>query len=110
MDSYIRALRWAADRLKHQGVISFISNSSYIDGTAMDGMRCALELEFDYIYIIDLKGQIRRRSKEQAKIEGGNVFNIMTGVAIIVLVKTGRQESIKGQIRYFNIGDGLSKK
>ena len=109
LDSYIRALRWAADRLKHQGVISFISNSSYIDGTAMDGMRCALELEFDYIYIIDLKGQIRRRSKEQAKIEGGNVFNIMTGVAIIVLVKTGRQESIKGQIRYFNIGDGLSK-
>lgn len=109
LDSYIRALRWAADRLKHQGVISFISNSSYIDGIAMDGMRCALELEFDYIYIIDLKGQIRRRSKEQAKIEGGNVFNIMTGVAIIVLVKTGRQESIKGQIRYFNIGDGLSK-
>lgn len=109
LDSYIRALRWAADRLKHQGVIAFISNSSYIDGIAMDGMRCALELEFDYIYIIDLKGQIRRRSKEQVKIEGGNVFNIMTGVAILLLVKTGEQESIKGEIRYFNIGDGLSK-
>ena len=109
LDSYIRALRWAADRLKHQGVIAFISNSSYIDGIAMDGMRCALELEFDYIYIIDLKGQIRRRSKEQVKIEGGNVFNIMTGVAILLLVKIGEQESIKGEIRYFNIGDGLSK-
>ena len=109
LDSYIRALRWASDRLKHQGVIAFISNSSYIDGVAMDGMRCALELEFDFIYIIDLKGQIRRRSKDQVKLEGGNIFNIMTGVAILVLVKTGGQESIKGEIRYFNIGDGLSK-
>ena len=33
----------------------------------------------------------------------------MTGVAILLLVKTGEQESIKGEIRYFNIGDGLSK-
>ena len=109
LDSYIRAFRWSADKLKENGIIAFITNSSYLDGVAMDGMRQALESEFDFIYIIDLKGQIRRRSREQAKIEGGNIFNIMTGVAITILVKVPDFNSSKGEIRYFNIGDSLSR-
>lgn len=109
LDSYIRAMRWAADRLNEHGVIAFISNSSYLDGVAMDGMRQSLELEFDFIYIIDLKGQIRRRSREQAKIEGGNIFNIMTGVAIIILVKLGHKSDSKGKIYYYNLGNSLTR-
>src|SRR5690606_20018998 len=42
LDSYIRAMRWSADRIKGNGVIGFITNSSFIDGIAMDGMRKSL--------------------------------------------------------------------
>ena len=107
-DSYIKALRWSADRLEENGIIGFITNSSYIDGNAMDGMRKELLKEFNDIFIIDLKGQIRRRTKEQAKIEGGNVFDIMTGVAIILLVKN-KSLKANGNLYYSNIGDYLSK-
>ncbi len=109
MDSYIKALRWAADRLSDKGVIGFITNSSYIDGVAMDGMRKSLMEEFADIYIVNLKGQIRRRSKEQIAREGENIFDIMTGVAIILLVKDDSRNG-KETLHYYDIGDGLSKK
>lgn len=109
LDSYIRAIRWSADSLNGNGVIGFITNSSFIDGIAMDGMRKALLEEFSNIYVINLKGQIRRRTREQAIVEGGNVFDIMTGVAITLLVKD-EGFSEKGTLHYLDIGDKLSKK
>lgn len=51
MDSYIKAMRWSADRVGDKGVIGLITNSSYIDGNAMDGMRKELLKEFKSIYI-----------------------------------------------------------
>ncbi|MBF0758815.1 DEAD/DEAH box helicase [Ligilactobacillus murinus] len=110
MDSYIKAIRWSADRLSNDGIISFITNSSYIDGVAMDGMRKSLLNEFSDIYVIDLKGQIRRRSKKQIANEGENIFDIMTGVAIILLVRDSSKSKGKGNLHYFDIGNGLTKK
>ena len=109
LDSYIRALRWSADRISGNGIIGFITNSSYIDGIAMDGMRKSLIEEFSDVYIINLKGQIRRRTKEQTKLEGGNIFDIMTGVAIILLVKDISKNGL-GSLHYFDIGNELNKK
>ena len=109
-DSYIKALRWSADRLRGSGVIGFITNASYIDGNAMDGMRKELLKEFNDIFIVNLKGQIRRRTKAQVKIEGGNIFDIMTGVAMIFLVKDEKAKNTNGNLYYFDIGDSLSKK
>lgn len=108
LDSYIRALRWSTDRIKGDGVVAFITNSSFIDGVAMDGMRKSLLKEYSDIYILDLKGQIRRRSKEQALLEGGNIFDIMTGVAITILVKDHKKTNI-GNLHYLSIGNALSK-
>ena len=34
-DSYIRALRWASDRIDDDGVIAFVSNAGWIDGNAV---------------------------------------------------------------------------
>ena len=60
-----------------------------------------------------LKGNARKRNKS----EGGNVFNIQTGVAIMFLIKKGvseKQNKInplnqkKANIKYYNIGDFLS--
>ena len=107
-DSYIRAIRWASDRIKDNGVIGFITNSSFLDKMVMNGVRKCLQEEFSSIYIIDLKGAIRGKSGDRARKEGQNIFDIMTGVAITILVKN--QHSTKSsKINIYNIGDYLKR-
>ena len=107
-DSYIRAIRWASDRIKDNGVIGFITNSSFLDKMVMNGVRKCLQEEFSSIYIIDLKGAIRGKSGDRARKEGQNIFDIMTGVAIAILVKN--QHSTKSsEINIYNIGDYLKR-
>ena len=114
-DMYKRFIRWASDRIKSEddGIIAFITNNAYLDSRQDDGFRKSVQKEFDYIYIIDLKGNARKRNKS----EGGNIFNIQTGVAIMFLIKKGvseKQNKInplnqkKANIKYYNIGDFLS--
>lgn len=46
-DSYIKAFRWASDRIadcKDGGVVAFISNGAWIDGNAQEGFRKCLEV------------------------------------------------------------------
>ncbi len=80
-DMYARFLRWASDRISDNGIIAFITNNSFINARTFDGFRKVVQDEFDYIYVIDLGGDIRGGDKS------GNVFNIMVGVAIIFFVK-----------------------
>lgn len=74
-DSYIRAFRWATDRIDdaHGGIVAFITNGGWIEGNAAAGMRRALANEFDSIYVLDLRGDARTQG-ELRKQEGGNVF------------------------------------
>lgn len=107
-DMYKRFIRWASDRIKSEddGIIAFITNNAYLDSRQDDGFRKSVQKEFDYIYIIDLKGNARKRNKS----EGGNVFNIQTGVAIMFLIKKGRHcedlkksEAIQKQKSHFEV-------
>ena len=109
-DSYIKAFRWASDRLdKTGGIIGFVSNGGWIDGNAMDGFRYLLEREFSTVYVFNLRGGIRGKSGDEAKKEGSNVFNIITGVAITILVKNPNRITEKATIYYHDIGDYLSR-
>lgn len=107
-DSYIRAIRWASDRIGNQGVIGFVTNASFIDSNSADGMRKCLAGEFSSLYIFNLKGAIRGKSGIKAKLEGQNVFNIMTGVAISILVKNPQAKQT-GNIQFYDIGEYLSR-
>lgn len=82
-DMYSRFYRWASDRIKDNGIVAFITNRSFIDSRTFDGFRKSVAEEFDYIYIVDLNGDIRSRSSQAQ----GNVFGIMTGVAIAFFIK-----------------------
>jgi predicted helicase len=84
-DMYTRFIRWASDRLGKNGIIAFITNSSFIDGRTFDGFRKAVSHDFSYIYIIDLHGDVRKNPKLSGTTH--NVFGIQTGVAIMFLVK-----------------------
>lgn len=112
-DSYIKAFRWASDRIddKEGGVIGFITNGKWIDGKAHEGFRRSIEQEFSNIYVFNLRGFIRGKSGDFAKREGQNVFDIQTGVAIVILVKhPNKQKDENAQIHYFDIGEYLSRK
>ncbi|TAD94971.1 MAG: DNA methyltransferase [Bacteroidetes bacterium] len=104
-DMYVRFYAWAMDRIDQNGIVAFISNRSFIDGKAFDGFRKIAQKEFEEIYIIDLKGDIRQNNSAQ---QGGNIFNIMTGVSIAFLIKNENQKNEKAKIFYHNIGDGIS--
>lgn len=110
-DPYIKAFRWASDRLDpvNGGIIGFITNSGWLDSNSMDGFRKCLEKEFSAMYIFNLRGGVRAKSGDLAKREGQNVFNIQTGVAITILVKNPKAKRDKAEIRYHDIGDYLTR-
>ncbi|MGN0809874.1 MAG: DEAD/DEAH box helicase [Akkermansia muciniphila] len=107
-DSYIRAFRWASDRVQGDGVIGFVTNGGIIDKNAMNGFRRCLLEEFAAVYCFNLRGFVRGKSGLEAKKEGGNVFNIMTGVCITLLVKKKDHKGL-GRLFYRDIGDYLSR-
>ena len=82
-DPYVKAIRWASDRIGTEGVIAFVTNSSFIDGVAFDGMRKHLSDDFDAVYILDLGGNLRKG----LKVSDANVFGIRVGVSIGLFVK-----------------------
>ena len=108
-DSYIRAFRWASDRIKDKGVICFVTNGSFIDGNAADGMRKTLVDEFSSIYVFNLRGN-QRTSGETSRREGGKIFDSgsRATIAITLLVKNPAKQT-PGKLLYYGIGDYLSR-
>ena len=107
-DSYIKAFRWASDRIGKQGVIGFVTNGSYLDSNSTDGLRASLYKEFNHLYIYNLRGNARTQGIQRKK-EGGNIFGqgTRTPIAISILIK---DNSNKHELLYWDIGDYLSRK
>jgi predicted helicase len=103
-DMYVRFLRWASDRLNEDGILAFVSNSSFLHKNSFDGVRATLEREFNELWVLDLKGDART-SGEARRRQGGNVFGdqIKVGVAVYLLVK--RKGAAGFQIHYDAISD-----
>ena len=96
-DPYVKAIRWASDRIGTEGVIAFVTNNNFIDGKAFDGMRKHLADDFDAIYILDLGGNVRKNPKLSGTTH--NVFGIKVGVSINFFIK--RRDSANGQAEIF---------
>jgi predicted helicase len=108
-DSYVRAVRWASDRIADKGIIGFVTNGSFIDGNAMDGLRACLAKEFSGIYVFNLRGN-QRTSGEISRMEGGKIFGSgsRAGIAISLFVKNPKKNG-KCDIHYYDIGDYLDR-
>lgn len=111
-DSYIKAFRWASDRLdkKEGGIIGFVTNGNWLDGNAQNGMRKCLAREFSAIYVFNLRGNCRTSGEIRCK-EAGNVFGSgsRTPIAITILVKKPKASDETARIYYHDIGDYLSR-
>ena len=108
-DSYIRAIRWASDRIDKKGVVGFVTNGSFVDANNMDGLRGSLCDEFTSVYVFNLRGNARTQG-EQRRMEAGSVFGAgtRTPVAITLLVKNPAKTG-KCELRYYDIGDYLDR-
>lgn len=106
-DDFVKAFRWASDRLGEVGVIAFVSNGSFIDNQSSDGFRKSLNDEFNHLYIFNLRGD-QRTVGEQSRKEGGKIFGSgsRAQIAISILVKDG---SDNHEIHYHDIGDYLNR-
>ncbi|KIM18358.1 helicase [Apilactobacillus kunkeei] len=106
-DSYIKAFRWASDRLERNGIVSFVSNGSFIDSQSTDGLRKSLYEEFNHLYVYNLRGD-QRTQGEISRKEGGKIFGSgsRTPIAISILVKDGTDNH---ELHYYDIGDYLTR-
>jgi predicted helicase len=89
-DPYIKALRWASDRIGEEGIVAYVTNSGYLDGIAADGVRQHLAGDFDTIYLVDLGGNVRKNPKLSGTTH--NVFGIQVGVSIALFIRRSQKQ------------------
>ena len=102
-DPYVKAIRWASDRIGDEGIIAFVNNNSLINDIAFDGMRYHLQKDFDAIYILDLGGNVRKNPKLSGTTH--NVFGIQVGVCINLFIRKKDKRSQPTQIYYARVDE-----
>lgn len=113
-DSYIRAIRWASNRIissANGGIVAFVTNGGWLDGDAASGVRRSLRSEFHHIYVYNLRGNART-SGDLRRREGGNVFGqgSRNTIAVVFLVRKPDALPANGaEIFYRDIGDYLTE-
>ncbi|MBD0684985.1 damage-inducible protein [Pseudomonas sp. PSB18] len=108
-DSYIRAIRWASDRIGDAGIIGFVTNAGFLEANTAGGLRKCLADEFSSLYVFHLRGN-QRTSGETSRKEGGKIFGSgsRAPIAISLLIKNPDAQS-HGRIHFHDIGDYLSR-
>ena len=115
-DAYVKAIRWASDRIGDGGIVAVVTNSSFLDASSFDGMRKHLAQDFDALHILDLGGNARK----DKLVSDANVFGIRVGVSINLFVKNPSRRALpvstqpnlpdsKARIFYYRTDDTWNK-
>lgn len=108
-DSYIRAIRWASDRIGQNGVVGFVTNANFIEASTTNGMRRCLAEEFSSLYVFHLRGN-QRTSGERSRKEGGKVFGGGSRAPIAVSLLVKNPSAVEhGAIYFRDIGEYLTR-
>lgn len=109
-DPFYKAIYWAALSIDQDGIVAFVINNSWITSSISDGFRKFLRQAFSHVYLLDLKGDIRKASfDKENSLEGGNIFDDKTqnGIVIAIFVKKSDYKE-KAIVKYTDIGDCLT--
>jgi predicted helicase len=99
-DAYVKFFRWATDRLQgHNGIVCLVTNNSFVDQIAFDGMRKHLLEDFTTIYHLDLHGNVRHNPKISGTSH--NVFGIQVGVGVTIAIR--RSSSTTRGLYYYRV-------
>ena len=107
-DPYVKSIRWASDRIGKEGIVAVVTNNSFLDDRAFDGMRKHLAQDFTKIYHLNFKGNART-SGERRRKEGGNVFDdaIRVGIGISFFIKKAQPKSEPAEVWLYHVDDYL---
>ena len=112
-DDYIKFIRFGQYYIEKNGsgVLAYISNNSYADGIIHRQMRKDLLKCFDRVYILNLHGNSKRKERSPDGSPDQNVFDIMQGVSINILIKksNNRKNLIPNISHYDLFGTRQSK-
>jgi predicted helicase len=84
-DPYVKAIRFASDRIGDAGVVCYVNNDSFVAEKTFDGMRKHLAQDFDLIYVLELGGNVRKNPDLSGTTH--NVFGIQVGVSINLFIR-----------------------
>ncbi len=105
-DPYVKFFRWATDRLQgRDGIVCYVSNNSFVDQIAFDGMRKHLLEDFTSIFHVDLHGNVRQNPKLSGTTH--NVFGIQVGVGITIAICSAKHTEKK--LSYFRVPEDWRK-
>lgn len=93
-DDYVKFIRLAESFVESKkiGIVSYIVNHGFIDNPTFRAMRWHLMQTFDYIYIIDLHGNVKKKEVALDGSKDENVFDIQQGTSIFFGVKSGKKK------------------
>lgn len=106
-DSYLRAFRWATDRIGDAGIVAFVSNGGWLDGNTADGVRLSFEKDFNHIYVYNLRGNALGAGELRRK-EAGNVFTNGTRTTITITIGVKIPGETGCTVHYRDVGEYLT--
>ncbi|WP_395167488.1 type ISP restriction/modification enzyme [Francisella salimarina] len=94
-DDYVKFMRYGQYYIEKNGsgILAFINPHGFLDNPTFRGMRYSLLKTYDKIYTIDLHGNSKKKETCPDGSKDENVFDIMQGVSINILVKTGAKKN-----------------
>ncbi|MDD5087449.1 MAG: N-6 DNA methylase [bacterium] len=99
-DPYVKFLRWSADRLEDRdGIVCFVTNNSFVEQIAFDGMRKHLSEDFSSFRHLNLHGNVYKNPKLSGTTH--NVFGIKVGVGITIAVRKKKEK--KSKLFYYRV-------
>jgi predicted helicase len=104
-DDYVKFIRLAESLVEKtdEGVIGMITSHGYLDNPTFRGMRYHLMETFDKIYVFDLHGNANKKEVGKNGEKDENVFDIKTGVSIILGIKKKNKSKKLAEVFRFDI-------
>ena len=93
-DDYVKFMRFGQHFIDRngEGILAFINPHGFLDNPTFRAMRWNLLKTYDKIYTIDLHGNSKKKEVSPDGSVDQNVFDIMQGVSINLLIKTGKKK------------------
>jgi predicted helicase len=89
LDDYVKFIRFSQWRIDKTGtgILAFVTNHGYLDNPTFRGMRQSLAKSFNWIRILDLHGNSKKKETAVDGTMDENVFDIQQGVAVCIMIK-----------------------
>jgi hypothetical protein len=89
LDDYVKFIRFSQWRIDKtgKGILAFVTNHGYLDNPTFRGMRQSLAKSFNWIRILDLHGNSKKKETAIDGKKDENVFDIQQGVAVCIMIK-----------------------